>query len=95
MLCLVYKSLYKTCLKAFEKLATPKSTGKYTLCSESVLFEPKCKTNFRQFSVDCQGPHLWKNLILNGVDLSEYDYFPLFKCKLKQYLLTLPFETVL
>ena len=60
MLCLVYKSFYKTCPKAFEKPATPKSAGKYTLRSEGVLFGPKCKTNFSQFSVDYREPHLWE-----------------------------------
>ena len=66
-----------------------KPPSKYTLRREGLLYEPFCKTNFSQFSINYRGPHLWNKLIIERNDISYYKSFPLFKFKLKEYLLSL------
>ena len=89
ILCLVYKSLQKSCPQSFFNLATKKPPTKYNLRNEGILFEPTCKTKFSQFSINYRAPHLWNKLILEKNDISKFEYYPLFKFKLKEYILSL------
>ena len=66
-----------------------KPPSKYTPRREGLLYEPFCKIKFSQFSINYRGPHLWNKLIIERNDISYYKSFPLFKFKLKEYLLSL------
>jgi hypothetical protein len=88
-LCLIYKSINKTCPPAFHNLATKKPPSKYNLRREGLLYEPLCKTKFSQFSINYRGPHLWNKLIIDRNDISHCKNFYIFKYKLKEYILSL------
>ena len=89
ILCLMYKCKNASCPSILCDLYTPKPKNKYVLRDEGFLLEPNCKTKFAQLCINYRGPHIWNTLILQKYDISHCTSYPLFKLKLKEYLLAL------
>ena len=77
VLCLVYKSSKMCCPSVFHSLYTKRPHNKYTLRNEGILFVPRCRTKFSQFTIKYRAPHLWNCILLENSNIAKSESFPL------------------
>jgi len=89
ILCFMYKCRYNLSPYVFRDIYKLKPINKYTLRRNQSLLEPKCRTNFDQFSITYRGPYLWNKIVLGNFQFSDEPSLPFFRSSLKKLIFSL------
>ena len=89
ILSLIFKCENRTALFVFHNLYSLKLPTKYSLRTGNLLSIPLKRTNFGRSSIYFRGPYLWYKILAQKAFICNFEYYPLFKNRLKEAIFSL------
>ena len=90
ILSLIFKCKIRTVTFVFHNLYTlSEPPSKYSIRTDNLLPIPLKGANFGQFLICFCGPYLWNKILANKTFISNLEYYPLNKNRLKEVIFPL------